>query len=68
MINYVEAVINLQAFNVNFKLFRKKMKDYIIKFDEPYCDDQDKLIFDIDFGKVSSGEYCVNRDTYPWGL
>lgn len=55
-------------FDLNIEVRGMKMKDYIIRFNEPYCGDQQKLIFDIDLSRVSSGEYCVNRDTYPWGL
>jgi hypothetical protein len=54
-------------FDLNIMVTGVEKKNYIIKFDEPYCGDQQKLIFDIDPGKTSSGEYCVTREIYPWG-
>lgn len=54
--------------DLNIEVTGVETKDYIIKFDEPYSGDQQKLIFGIDLSKVSSGEHCVNRDTYPWGV
>ena len=54
-------------FDLNIIVTGVEKDNYIIKFDEPYCGDQQKLIFDIDLGKTSSGEYCVNREIYPWG-
>ncbi len=54
-------------FDLNIVVRGVEIKNYIIKLDEPYCGDQDKLIFSIDLNKSSSGEYCVNREIYPWG-
>jgi len=54
-------------FDLNIEVTGVEMRNYIIKFDEPYCGDQQKLIFGADLSAASSGEHCVNRDTYPWG-
>jgi hypothetical protein len=45
-----------------------KAGEYFVKFIEPYCGDQKKLEFLIDLHQNSSGEYCVERDQYPWGI
>lgn len=44
-----------------------KSGKYVISFSEPYVGDQQKLIFTVDLDKEPSGEYCVERDQYPWG-
>ncbi len=40
---------------------------YIVKFIEPYCKNQEKLIFEMDLTKFNSGKHCVQRNKYPWG-
>jgi len=42
--------------------------EYIIKFIEPYSHDMKELIFNVDFTKLSVGEFCVTRKSYPWGI
>ncbi len=42
-------------------------ESYILKFEEPYCGEQEKLISKIDLNKSLTGQFCVNRDIYPWG-
>jgi hypothetical protein len=41
---------------------------YTIKFIEPYASEQLPLLFGIDLKENSSGEYCVVREGYPWGM
>jgi hypothetical protein len=41
---------------------------YHIRFIEPYAQDQEKLIFDIDLTKVKEESFCVTRKGYPWGM
>lgn len=41
---------------------------YTLNFVEPYCGNQEKMIFDIDLKKQTTGIYCVNREQYPWGF
>ncbi len=42
-------------------------KKYHIKIIEPYCGDQEKLYFEVDFAVTQQGSYCVKRTGYPWG-
>ena len=44
------------------------LKNYQVKFIEPYLADQIKLIFKIDLTNDTSGSYCVTRKQYPWGM
>ena len=57
----------LCLFDLNIVVTGVEKESYIIKFNEPYCGDQEKIIFGVDLNSTSSGEHCVNRDTYPWG-
>jgi hypothetical protein len=41
---------------------------YVIKVVEPYCGDQQKLIFNVDLEKEPSGSFCATRNQYPWGM
>ena len=41
---------------------------YTIRFIEPYCGEQEKLIFEVDFYNSSTGSFCVTRKRYPWGI
>lgn len=43
-------------------------KKYIVKFIEPYIQDQDEILFEMDLRKDTTGSYCVYRDRYPWGV
>jgi hypothetical protein len=55
-------------FDINIEVYEVKKADYVIKIVEPYIGDQEKLEFEIDLNDNISGEYCVNRDSYPWGI
>lgn len=39
---------------------------YVIKFIEPYCGDQEQIVFGVDFSSQTEGSYCVKRNHYPW--
>ena len=41
---------------------------YTVKVIEPYCGDQEKLIFNIDLLSSPQGSFCVSRKQYPWGM
>lgn len=43
-------------------------QDYIIRIVEPYCGDQQKLIFEADLAREPEGSYCAARSWYPWGM
>jgi hypothetical protein len=42
-------------------------KCYQVKIIEPYCDNQEPLIFEMNLTENNSGIYCVQRLNYPWG-
>jgi hypothetical protein len=41
---------------------------YHIKIIEPYCGDQEKLIFQVSFPEEPEGSRCATRKQYPWGM
>jgi hypothetical protein len=55
-------------FDVEFEVYDIKTQTYHIEIIEPYIGSQDKLSFDIDLKAFTSGEYCLGRDQYPWGM
>ncbi|HNW97699.1 MAG TPA: hypothetical protein PKK00_04720 [Bacteroidales bacterium] len=40
---------------------------YIIKFVEPFANDQEKLMFKLDLTKENQGLFTAIRKKYPWG-
>jgi hypothetical protein len=40
---------------------------YQIRFIEPYCGNQQQLIFGVDLASQKEGSFCVTRNQYPWG-
>ncbi len=55
-------------FDLNIEVKTIPTGQYVIKVIEPYAEGQDELIFSIDLGQQISGEVCVSRDQYPWGM
>lgn len=43
-------------------------KSYILYFIEPYYQGPNLLIFKIDLSDEATGDYCVTRNNYPWGV
>ena len=43
-------------------------KKYPVRIIEPYCGEQQPLIFIMDLTKNTEGMVCVNRSLYPWGI
>ncbi|MFA5420089.1 MAG: hypothetical protein WC341_16675, partial [Bacteroidales bacterium] len=41
-------------------------KIYQVEFIEPYSDEQEKIIFELDLTMEKEGSYCVTRKQYPW--
>ncbi len=58
----------LCLFDVDITIKGLQAKTYIIKFVETYCGNQDKLIFELDLSARASGDFCVTRKNYPWGV
>jgi len=45
-----------------------EQKKYILKFEEPYISENERISFEIDLNKKIIGEYCVIRKFYPYGM
>ncbi|HUW93712.1 MAG TPA: hypothetical protein VMV74_11160 [Bacteroidales bacterium] len=43
-------------------------QSFIVKVIEPYCGDQQKLIFEVNILHKPSGSFCAVRMQYPWGI
>jgi hypothetical protein len=70
-INEIEAanIANCDClYDVELQIDNLKSGKYILYIKEPYVGNQQKLIFPVDLDKDPSGEYCVPRSYYPWGL
>jgi hypothetical protein len=55
-------------FDLNIELEGVDLKMYTIKFIEPYNNDEDELIFLVNFQYQTSGSFCLVRKTYPWNV
>ncbi len=55
-------------FDLDIVVNNIELEKYYIIFDEPYCGDQDKIMFEIDLTKDITGKFCVHRTVYPWGI
>ena len=55
-------------YDINIDIYQVERKIYSIIIVEPYIGDQDVLEFDIDLSNSISGEFCVERNSYPWGV
>jgi hypothetical protein len=54
-------------YDLNIEVEGVESKSYVIQFIEPYCGEQEQLLFGTDFSIHKEGSYCVNRTKYPWG-
>lgn len=45
-----------------------EQEKYTIQFIEPYCGEQEELIFEVDLSENITGSFCVTRIIYPWGI
>lgn len=43
-------------------------KRYTVKIVEPFCGDQQKLIFEVSLPDNPVGTFCAVRRQYPWGM
>ena len=55
-------------YDLDIEISGVETKKYILKLIEPYCGNQEKLIFEIDLTRETEGLYCVTRKQYPWGI
>ncbi len=54
-------------YDLHIELTGVEIKNYQIKFIEPYAIDQQEILFEADLVNNNEGEYCVTRKQYPWG-
>jgi len=55
-------------FDLGIEIDGVEAKNYLLKFEEPYCVDQEQLIFEVDLKNCPEGSFCVTRKQYPWGM
>jgi len=55
-------------YDLEIEITGVESKEYMIKFIEPYCDNQEQLIFGVNFSTETAGSFCVKRNHYPWGI
>ncbi len=55
-------------FDLDINVSAIESEKYYIVFEEPYCGNQQKIIFEIDLPINTSGEFFVQRTEYPWGI
>ena len=56
-------------YDLTYKISNITPGKYTLKVIEPYVDsNSDQLEFTVDLTSSTSGTYCVNRTTYPWGF
>lgn len=55
-------------YDVDIVVLDIERKGYVIDLDEPYCNDQERILFEIDLTQNETGVFCVERTLYPWGI
>jgi hypothetical protein len=65
-----EAACNcLCLYDLNYKIEGLPQGRYVIKFTPTYLPLTEEILeAEIDLENESSGEYCVNRNSYPWNI
>ncbi len=55
-------------YDVDITVSDIERQKYTINLREPYSDDQERIVFEMDLTKNESGVFCVERKFYPWGI
>ena len=61
----------LCLYDIDYTISGLTKSKYTIKVVEPYVEVSEQnaaLEFDVDFSKTPTGEFCVYRPDYPWGI
>ncbi len=53
-------------YDLTIDIFGVRANSYKLKIVEPYIEDQEELVFNIDIAKEPAGSFCVERNYYPW--
>jgi len=55
-------------FDLFIEVNHLEQQSYFIRINEPYCGDQQKLIFRVDLISEPAGTFYAARNWYPWGM
>jgi hypothetical protein len=55
-------------YDLEISVERLESKRYTVKIIEPFCGDQQKLIFEASLPDDPAGSFCAIRKQYPWGM
>lgn len=53
-------------YNLTIELYQIKPETYTIRIVEPYIGDQQNIEFEITLAESQHGEFCIERNIYPW--
>jgi hypothetical protein len=54
-------------YDLEYEFLRVEAKTWVIRFNEPYAGDMEKLYVKIDLIEKTQDTICVSRESYPWG-
>lgn len=55
-------------YDIDINVSEVEKQKYHISIYEPYCKNQEKILFEIDLTQNETGVFCVQRTQYPWGI
>jgi len=55
-------------YDLEFEIKNVEKTNYQVKLIEPYAGNEEKIIFEINLSKNISGNWCITRKGYPWGM
>ncbi|MFO7370331.1 MAG: hypothetical protein R6X09_08690 [Bacteroidales bacterium] len=54
-------------FDMDIEITGVANRKYQVKVVEPYAEEMEKLVFEVDLAQEPEGSFCVTRKDYPWG-
>mgnify|MGYP007098393257 CR=1 FL=1 len=58
----------LCLFDIEYSISYVEPAEYTFIFIEPYSNELNELKFTINLAEQSKGNFCVTRESYPWGI
>ena len=55
-------------YDIGFEIKNVEKNTYQVKVIEPYAGNEDRIFFKIILSQNNSGNWCITRKGYPWGL
>jgi hypothetical protein len=55
-------------YDIEIEISEITINHFIVKIVEPYCGNQEKIIFEINLDASPVGTFCVTRKFYPWRM